>query len=263
MNVIQLKQHIKVWLSVFTQPIWKLRLLPLEKLYSYDTKDIFKGKRVAIIGAADSALNTGLGEFIEGFDVIVRVNRGPFLIADEQWKKDIGSRTDVLFSYDNLAKYDAAVGDKIFKLMVEQKVKHLIIVKLWHKADGGYIYQFLKNFYKKLSKDLKIYFYNKEQRKKILKLYNGNIPTTGLAAIYAILQSEAKECYITGFTFFKTEYMAGYRDNAKSKEHVLKYINEAGLHNIDVEWKLFKEMYNSGNYNIVLDKFLQAVITQD
>src|SRR5699024_6374491 len=55
----------------------------------------FKNKRVAIIGGADSVLKEKLGEYIDGFDVVVRINKGVEII-DKQ-KEYIGTRTDILF----------------------------------------------------------------------------------------------------------------------------------------------------------------------
>src|SRR5690349_18983575 len=58
---------------------------------------VFSGKRVAIVGPASSAFNTGKGKYIDDFDVIVRMNKSPFIVADGKFRDDIGSRTDVLF----------------------------------------------------------------------------------------------------------------------------------------------------------------------
>lgn len=61
----------------------------------------FKGKRVAIIGGADSAYKEKLGEYIDSFDVVVRINNGVRVI--EKYKDYIGHRTNFLFHslYDN------------------------------------------------------------------------------------------------------------------------------------------------------------------
>ena len=61
-----------------------------------DYLKFLKGKRVIIVGPAESLLERGDGKFIDSFDIVVRVNRGiePTI---KNFKK-IGSRTDILYN---------------------------------------------------------------------------------------------------------------------------------------------------------------------
>jgi hypothetical protein len=56
-----------------------------------DLHSLLRGKRVAIIGAANSAFHTGKGSYIDGFDVVVRINKATLLLKESKpghWKKD-------------------------------------------------------------------------------------------------------------------------------------------------------------------------------
>ena len=59
-------------------------------------KSILNGKTVAIVGPAQYMTGLGLGKEIDSFDVVVRLNRSCESIRN--YSKDIGSKTDILYS---------------------------------------------------------------------------------------------------------------------------------------------------------------------
>ena len=61
-----------------------------------DYLNFLKDKRVIIVGPAESLLERGDGQFIDSFDIVVRVNRGiePTI---KNYNK-LGSRTDILYN---------------------------------------------------------------------------------------------------------------------------------------------------------------------
>ena len=60
-----------------------------------DYLNFLKDKKVIIVGPAESLLERGDGQFIDSFDVVVRVNRGiePTLKNNDK----LGTRTDILY----------------------------------------------------------------------------------------------------------------------------------------------------------------------
>ena len=62
-----------------------------------DLQGLFKGKRIAIIGAASSAYKKELGDYINEFDIVVRVNKAPHVLKEGKHNDKIGVKTDVLF----------------------------------------------------------------------------------------------------------------------------------------------------------------------
>ena len=77
---------------------------------------VFKNKRVAIIGAADSAFEGENGRFIDSFDVVVRINKALVTWSAEK-ELFIGKKTDVLFHsfYENESSGGGPIQFKNFK----------------------------------------------------------------------------------------------------------------------------------------------------
>ena len=61
-----------------------------------DFWNLVSAKRVALVGPAGYLEGSNQGEFIDGHDLVVRLNRG--IIRDEKLAKDLGRRTDILYS---------------------------------------------------------------------------------------------------------------------------------------------------------------------
>jgi hypothetical protein len=78
------------------------------------------------------------------------------------------------------------------------------------------------------------------------------------------LKSPFKEVYITGFTFFKTPYGKGYRDDLVDMEANKRHIKAQGIHDPDIEFREFLIMLekNKGK-SIILDDTLRAIVTNN
>ena len=58
--------------------------------------DFLKNKKVILIGPSESLLKNKNKDFIESFDIVVRVNRG--IEPTEKYSEFIGNRTDILYN---------------------------------------------------------------------------------------------------------------------------------------------------------------------
>ena len=58
-----------------------------------DLKNLVKNKTVAIVGPSPHLVNTGLGEFIDSHDLVIRINE----ILPSGYFQDYGSKTDIVF----------------------------------------------------------------------------------------------------------------------------------------------------------------------
>ena len=88
-------------------------------------------------------------------------------------------------------------------------------------------------------------------------------PTIGYAAIYSALNSECETLFITGFTFFQTPYSPGYRDHLIDMERNMKHIQQQGIHDIKLEFRLFrKNLETSPCKNIIIDPRLEELIAE-
>jgi len=231
-------------------------------------EDIFRGKKVAIIGPSPSIYNEENGDYIEeNYDLIVRINK--------QWRHDqdlnkyIGKRTDILYNCMNPSEECGGIMN--IKHAKEQNLNLIIdpIMFGHHMSNTrDHIFHGIKrvNFYVifHLNNQNNIPFgmINMDKYIKWDNQANTRI-NTGLLAILDVLSSDAKEVYIKGFTFFKDGYISNYRNKIAGKETneensselVLSYMNKYSIHDQEKQWKFFKKF--------IQDEHIQRKIKMD
>ncbi len=217
-------------------------------------ENIFRNKRIIIIGPAETSLTYLSGDEIDRFDYIVRVNKSPLSLEGKE--KQIGSRTDILYHCFSEDPIDG--GGKIdFELLEKQKNKYIIYSYAVPMLERIFFKTVLK-YKQKIFYRVKSDFFN-----EIKKYYPAKQPTTGLQALIHLMNSEFKELHITGFTFFRTNYLSGYTiDEINNSEESRKnQIEKFGAHSYDGELNLFKKYYfENKNKNIILDEFLSELV---
>ena len=62
----------------------------------FSIKKNFKNKRIAIVGAADSVFDEKNGDFIDSFDIVIRINKAA-LVWDKEKSDYLGSKFTFLF----------------------------------------------------------------------------------------------------------------------------------------------------------------------
>jgi hypothetical protein len=218
----------------------------------------FKGKRLAIIGAAGSALNTGNGEYIDQFDCVIRINKATLLLKDGMGLADTGKKTDVLFHsfFENLYSGGGPLDMELFDRL---GIKYVV-----NPVSTYFGYRVIFNFYKKYLSRRVVYRMPSASYRSIDKKFAPFRATTGFLALKAALEADFKELFITGFTFFKTAYADGYRDEMKQADQARKYIADSNIHNPDLEYQEFKLLYlKNCHKNIVIDAGLSAILKSD
>lgn len=247
-------------LTIITKPFHFFRgfLLWIIHSRSLDINGLLKGKRVAIIGAASSAFHTGKGEYIDGFDIVIRINKAPMLLQDGKWKDDIGSRTDILFHsfYENM---ESGGGPLDFKLYDSLGIKYIVNPVAAYKG-----YRVTFNFYKKYLSNRIVYSLHRKVYRGIQEKLGNFQPTIGFCALLASLQTDFTELYLTGFTFFRTPFGDGYRNQMKESVQVQNYIKKSGLHDPDLECKVFSEILGTLRHrNVIMDDALKSIIQME
>lgn len=218
---------------------------------------IFQGKRIAIVGPADSAFGTQKGKFIDDFDWVVRVNRSPYLVDSGLHREDIGTRTDVLFHsfYEN----DESGGGVLdLKMYSKQGLKYLI-----NPRNNRLGFNNTLVFYRKYLKNFPVFTLPKDLHKQIIGGFEVSRPTIGYMALMTLLYTDFQELYITGFTFYRTDFGPGYRDHIRGKEEAKKFIQKMGIHEIELEYKTIAEEIAKSTKKIHLDPVLQRILIQD
>lgn len=229
------------------------------KVKELDFQEIFKGKRVVVIGAADSALSKELGQFIDGFDIVIRINKA-LITYNEKNEKFLGKKTDILIHNFHENFDDGGGGPLDWKVFDSFGLKHLVQAKSDISGKRNVFNYFKK--YRYVSRV--VFMIPKKTYYNARKMFGDFYPTRGFLGIYLALCSEAKEVYLTGFTFFKTDYADGYRDNIKSVSETLKHIDRQGLHDSELEFQNFLKILKiSKASNIFLDNALFKIVQNE
>ena len=164
----------------------------------FDPQKVFKDKRIAIVGPADSAMKESNGPYIDECDYIIRINKAPYALTQAK-APHLGSRTDILFHsfYEN---NETGGGPLNFDLYDQMNIKFVVNPR---NNLSGWRQSF--NFYKKYGRKVATYILPAHAYRSMLKPFpTGKRPTVGFAAVHEVLNSRASEVFITGFTFFKT-----------------------------------------------------------
>lgn len=233
--------------------------LYLNKAKRFDFQRKFKGKRIAVIGAANSTFEKELGKFIDDFDIVIRINKALITYKDNQ-EKFIGRKTDFLIHnfHENLD--DGGGGPLDWKVFDSFSLKYLVQAKSDFSGKRN-VFNYYKK-YKSASREVLVLPSIWYQKAK--KLFVSFTPTRGFMGIFLALNSEAKEVYLTGFTFFKTAYADGYRDNIKSVDETLKHIDRQGFHDAEFEFQNFLQVLtNSKIEKILLDDALYRIVQNE
>ena len=160
------------------------------KDYEKDSKlaELIEGKTVAFVGPSAHLIGTGLGEYIESHDIVVRVNQ-TVEIPSHRWD-DYGSRTDVLASNLNGPSVSALQNN----IGWVRSLKHIFCAGPsmwdrdkfgtianswgvpWHNVCDGYLFKAYKEI--------------------------GTTSSTGLSAMIVLMNYDVEHLYITGNSFY-------------------------------------------------------------
>lgn len=243
-------RFIKKFLNKLRNLFKRLLCTFFKKRYIYNfNREWFEGKRVAIVGGADSVLAKKMGQYIDSFDVVVRINKGVELIEDQY--EYVGTRTDFLFH----SLYDEGVKDRgsspiTLSLWEKYNVKNIVYSN--NCSSSGYaasnFLKFLKNTNcKKTITQIPGYLL-----KKNLDIVKS--PTTGFSAINTIFNCNPTQIYLTGITFMKTSHNKLYR-NDMNRDYL-----SSSSHDTEAEYQYIKKIFLENKNKIYIDEVLRKII---
>lgn len=237
----------------FIKAFLGLLILPFN-LRFFNPLSVFKNKRVAIIGAADSAFEIKNGEYIDDFDIVIRINKA-IVNWNEKNEEYLGTKTDVLFH--NFYENNHSGGGKLdFSLFNSRRINYVVNPN----SDLSGV-RLNYNFYKRYLKFNRTYILKPSLYKKMILPFGELKPTMGYAALWCALNSPCKELFITGFTFFKTPYSKGYRDHLVDMKSNERHIKNQGIHDPDLEFQEFLKIIKKIPSNkLVTDNQLKLII---
>ncbi|WP_231367586.1 glycosyltransferase family 29 protein [Gillisia sp. JM1] len=226
----------------------------IQSLKIFKANESFKNKRIAIVGAADSTFNERNGTYIDSFDIVIRVNKAPYSL-DEGKIPFLGSKINYLFHSFHENNFSGG-GPIDWELYNRLGIEKLINPNRSFKGLVTHL-----NFYKRHLQNKTTYIIARKNYKLITNGLEGYIPTIGFSALMLLLNSDCKELYITGFTFFRTPYAVGYRDELLNMKTNKDHISKQGIHNPELEFKLFKKaLYTSKPKKVIFDTELNKII---
>lgn len=229
------------------------------RYYSVFDRGSLKGKRIAVVGPADSTNDRGLGPFIDSFDVVIRINKAPFQIRDGVRPRDIGTKTDILFHsfFENDFSGGGSLDFRLFDQLGIQQVINPIPTFFGKRTTF--------NFYKKYRLARRIYTLPRAWFDDLTARAFGPFrPTTGFCALMTALESPFATLFIAGFTFFKTPYADGYRDSLKDVETNRKYIQDSNQHSPELEYQQFIRLLRKHlSKSILVDEALGQLLTRE
>ncbi|KAM5132659.1 CMP-N-acetylneuraminate-beta-galactosamide-alpha-2,3-sialyltransferase 4-like [Mantella aurantiaca] len=204
-------------------------------------------KRCVVVGSGYRMKNSSLGDIINEYDIVIRMNDAPVY----NYEKDVGNKTTLRFFYPESAFSDPELDNNPDTLMVLVPFKNNDI--LWMKSIINNETMLNKGFWKtppmvwkvepKNMRILNPYFMEVaatkllgyDERTKKLKA----MPTTGFMAIaFAIHFCDLVHIAGFGYPTFGNMHPVHYRDNDKSTMTVLK---NSG-HNVPLEAMVIKEL---------------------
>lgn len=175
---------------------------------NYDSfMNLLKDKRIIIVGPSAALMKNQLGDYIDSFDIIVRLNNSFPLYSEI--KKNLGSRTDILYYVSgNIDKhFEYIKRKKKINVLKNDEIKFIIFKKGYNSKSTKY-QKIFDNFYKKYFNEVKIFPMKKVTNN--LKRRLKSDPNMGVLAIVHLLTSELKELYIIGSDFYKYPHYPQY-----------------------------------------------------
>ncbi len=226
----------------------------LLSLRIFNSEKYFKNKRIAIVGAADSIFDEKNGDFIDSYDIVIRINKAA-QVWEEEKRDYLGSKFTYLFHsfYENSYSGGGPIDfDKFSNMGIEKLI------------NPNYTSTGLKthlNFYKRHLKSKETFILAPRIAREIRENIPVFVPTVGFSALMAVLMSDCEEIYITGFTFFKTPYAKGYREELTDPKKNEAHLKKQGIHDPDLEFKAFKRQLKlTSCENVKMDRALESLI---
>jgi len=91
------------------------------------------GKRVVFVGPSPCIQDQNLGKWIDSFDIVVRTNGSIFLLEDEKYRQDYGSKCSVLFLNNQFQRSVTNINiEKLKKRGLEKIYCKKFVFPLYH-----------------------------------------------------------------------------------------------------------------------------------
>jgi len=223
-------------------------------LEKYNTlfKEFVKNKTIALVGPAESILNTNKGSLIDKFDIVVRLNKS--LPIPKDMYQDIGSKTNIL--YNSLNTTDFPGENKFGNNFLKKNDIQFLCSS--YPIENDFFKNDILNYIQKNKFGIPFKVLSNNLYKSIENSTRTR-PFTGTCAICDLLSYDIKYLYITGLDFYSTKYYSSYR--RISKEQLKKNRNNF-YHKSDPQINLLRHLSLFDN-RVILDNFLDRLLYEN
>ena len=229
-----------------------------DKLYS----KYLKNKRVAIIGPAHYLTTkefSNMGEEIDNYDIVVRINRGMELI--NRYKSNLGTRTDVFYNcliehIDNGGKVDIdnlkKTNIKWISTIPNSNIRGICNDNTLHPMVNQNTVKLIKENFNFHVMNFKLY--------GELNKYTKCRTNTGFAAMFDLLHHDVGCLFITGFSFYLDSFAPGYKEGCtRDEKEFARQCFISKRHNQVNQWNYARKKLKN-NPKVILDNVLTKIL---
>lgn len=224
--------------------------------------EYLQGKRIALVGPASYLLKIEIGDLINSYDIVVRVNRGLELI--DGYPKNLGTKTNILYNCG--IKTPANGGDLNIDFYKSNNIQWVSTVpnsdikgncpnnSLHGMVDSHFIKEAKKHFNFHLM-DFRIFT---EVSRNVKCRAN-----TGFAAIFDLLAHQVSELFVCGYSFYLDPFIKGYKDGCKrNEEEFSKQCFVSKRHIQANQWAYLKKVFGKEK-KLTADPVLSQILNMD
>ncbi len=231
--------------------------------------EYLKGKKVCLVGPAESAIGQKYGETIEKYDVVARIKSFDF---DDNFVPDLGRRTDILYTdrilhksdgYQNIGRKPAGRFYDNYEVFENRNIKYVVCN---FPEDHPVYTQRIKGDFDGLRNGTNIPVLNSNslrfnRAKSVLSR-----PNAGLIAIIDLLGYEISELFTVGLDFFRTGYNETNFNNFLKRDLINvwhKNTDFGEYHWVDRQYLFFKYNLLQKDSRIKVDRKFQQFLNDD
>lgn len=242
-------------------------------------QQLLQGKNVIVVGPAQTLLGKKQGAMIDAYDLVVRFNTViEHLPFSEELARDVGSRTDILYS-NNEVLMDGILGQNRITHEQFAQVANRSGIKWIISTNNGFSYQ------KAAARTLKCFAEEKEFQRFLIekgirsqfrmlfslpdlvkKWMSGYVSRTGFLALVDLLHYDLNRLHITGMTFYHSGGHLFLSDSIRELHPLGNHRGEVPPspeirgHNSYLELEIMKVLAQQFRNKLVLDAELLALL---
>lgn len=201
---------------------------------------ILKNKNVIIVGPSSYLQNMSMGEYIDSFDLVVRIN-DIHDTSNESLTKDFGKRTDIIY-------FDGSMPQSRLERYVSVGPKLLICT---YPENEWFFSERCSDSIKRVENIIETEIVDQDLYLKLKSNLDSNLkvrPNSGLVGIVDLLNRDIKNLYVTGIDFYRNSYASWQPDFGSCSLNEIKQLFKNGdngdVHDINRQFKYFKNVFN-------------------